>query len=42
MDFLKQMSYYKTALHSYRRRVNGYPQFEEDIKRIDIILETLD
>ena len=40
--FLETNELYKTALLAYRNRVNGHHQYEEDIKRIDIILETLD
>ena len=40
--FLETNELYKTALLTYRKRVNGHHQYEEDIKRIDIILETLD
>lgn len=40
--FLDTNELLKTALHSYRERVKGYPQFGEDIKRIETILKTLD
>lgn len=39
--FLETNELFKTALHSYRERVEGYRQFEGDIKRIEKILETL-
>lgn len=39
--FLETNDLFKTALHSYRSRVKGYPQFSEDIKRINTILESL-
>lgn len=39
--FLDTNDLYSTALHSYRARVNGYPQFADDVRRIDDILETL-
>ncbi|UYZ01316.1 glycosyltransferase [Peribacillus frigoritolerans] len=40
--FLDTNELYKTALHSYRERIKGYPQFVEDIKRIEKLLKTLD
>lgn len=40
--FLATDELYKTALHSYLARVKGNPQFEEDIKRIEKILQSLD
>lgn len=40
--FLGTNELLKTALCSYLARVKGYPQFEDDIKRIERILETLD
>lgn len=39
--FLETDELYKTALNSYRARVGGYPQFADDVRRIDDILETL-
>lgn len=39
--FLETNDLYSTALQSYRARVNGYPQFADDVRRIDDILETL-
>lgn len=40
--FLDSKELYKTALHSYRARIKGHPQFEEDMKRIDMICSTLE
>lgn len=40
--FLDTNELYKTALDSYRERIKGYPQFVEDIKRIEKILQTQD
>ncbi|MDQ0874571.1 glycosyltransferase involved in cell wall biosynthesis [Paenibacillus sp. V4I3] len=40
--FLETNELFKTALHSYRERVKGHQHFVEDIKRIEIILKTLD
>ncbi|OIJ18524.1 glycosyl transferase family 2 [Anaerobacillus alkalidiazotrophicus] len=40
--FLETNELFKTALHSYRERVKDYHQFVEDIKRIEMILKTLD
>jgi glycosyltransferase involved in cell wall biosynthesis len=40
--FLATDELYKTALLSYLGRVQGYPQFEEDIMRIEKILTSLD
>ncbi|MFE4896480.1 glycosyltransferase family 2 protein [Peribacillus butanolivorans] len=40
--FLDNKELFKTALLSYRERVNHYDQFAEDIKRIDKLLITLD
>ena len=40
--FLATDELYKTALLSYHGRVKGYPQFEEDIMRIEKILTSLD
>jgi len=39
--FLNTNELFRTALHSYRSRVNGYPAFAEDIERIDALLATL-
>lgn len=39
--FLESNDLYRTALLTYRARVNGYHQFLEDINRIDKILEKL-
>lgn len=39
--FLETDELFKNALHAYRNRVKGYNQFEEDIKRIDMILKNL-
>lgn len=40
--FLDTNELFKTALNSYRNRVKNYPQFSNDIERIDSILKTLD
>lgn len=40
--FLDTNDLFKTALHSYRERVKNYHEFAEDIKKIDIMLTTLD
>jgi glycosyltransferase involved in cell wall biosynthesis len=40
--FLDTNALFKTALHSYRERVKGHHQFEEDVKRIDRIVTSLD
>jgi glycosyltransferase involved in cell wall biosynthesis len=40
--FLDTNELFKTALHSYRERVKGHQQFVEDIKRIEMLLKTLD
>ena len=40
--FLETNELYKTAFHSYRERVKHNSQFNDDIKRIDTVLETLD
>ncbi|MFD9628361.1 glycosyltransferase family 2 protein [Peribacillus muralis] len=40
--FLDTNDLFRTALHCYRERLKNYPQFVEDIKRIDKILITLD
>lgn len=40
--FLDTDVLFKYALQSYMDRVKGYPQFEEDIKRIELILPTLE
>ncbi|CAH8770834.1 glycosyltransferase family 2 protein [Paenibacillus dendritiformis] len=40
--FLETEELYKTALLAYRVRVQGYPQFAEDIQRIDTILNTVE
>lgn len=40
--FLETEELYKTALLAYRVRVQGYPQFAEDIQRIDTILNTIE
>jgi hypothetical protein len=39
--FLETNELFRTALHSYRERVEGYHQFADDIKRIEMILEKL-
>jgi glycosyltransferase involved in cell wall biosynthesis len=39
--FLDTNDLYKTALLTYLGRVKGYPQFEEDVTRIESILTTL-
>lgn len=39
--FLSTNELFKAALNSYRQRVEGYPQFTDDIKRIETILSTL-
>lgn len=39
--FLETDDLYKAALHSYRARVSHYPQFAEDMKLIDNIVEGL-
>ena len=41
MDFFSQTILYKTALITFRNRVNGLAYYNEDIKRIDDILEKL-
>ncbi|MEH6942820.1 glycosyltransferase family 2 protein [Bacillus sp. JJ722] len=39
--FLQTNELYRKALLSYRERVQNYPEFADDIKRIDGVLETL-
>ncbi|WP_370636198.1 glycosyltransferase family 2 protein [Cohnella sp. CFH 77786] len=39
--FLATDESFQAALHAYRSRVAGYPQFASDIERIDAILATL-
>ncbi|MEH7590970.1 hypothetical protein V7247_29960 [Priestia megaterium] len=40
--FLDSDNLFKTALHSYHRRIKGYPQFGDDIERIKKTLKLLD
>lgn len=40
--FLATNELFKTALNSYRERVVKYPQFTENVKQIESILESLD
>ncbi|MBE0344510.1 glycosyltransferase family 2 protein, partial [Paenibacillus sp. 28ISP30-2] len=40
--FLDTNDLFKTALHSYQERIRGRPQFVADIKRIEMILKTLE
>ncbi|EHS57677.1 glycosyltransferase family 2 protein [Paenibacillus sp. Aloe-11] len=40
--FLDTDDLFKTALHSYQERIKGRPQFAADIKRIEMILKTLE
>ncbi len=40
--FLDTNESFKTALHAYRKRVEGHHQFSEDLRRIEMILKTLD
>ncbi|WP_057915585.1 glycosyltransferase family 2 protein [Peribacillus muralis] len=40
--FLDTDDIFKTALQTYRERIKNYPEYAEDLKRVEMILTTLD